>query len=123
MALLFVCIDGSDKALLKRWGKKIVMLPAKEVDLAIVKYQYGKIEGSFGSAVHKLYVGCVNKQVLLQNEKLKNLKIFGPIAIAALLVLIPVNASGGTLFFLRRDLVVSNIDKLSISNIRPKSYK
>ncbi|KAL3844441.1 hypothetical protein ACJIZ3_001844 [Penstemon smallii] len=51
------------------------------------------------------------------------LKIFGPIAIAALLVLIPVNVSGGTLFFLRRDLVVSDIDKLSISNIRPKSYK
>ncbi|KAL2551154.1 CSC1-like protein [Forsythia ovata] len=51
------------------------------------------------------------------------LKIFGPIAIAALLVLIPLNASGGTLFFLCRDLVVSNIDKLSISNIRPKSYK
>ncbi|XP_022844584.1 CSC1-like protein At1g32090 isoform X1 [Olea europaea var. sylvestris] len=51
------------------------------------------------------------------------LKIFGPIALAALLVLIPVNVSGGTLFFLRRDLVVSNIDKLSISNIRPKSYK
>lgn len=52
-----------------------------------------------------------------------SLKIFGPIAIGALLVLIPVNSSGGTLFFLQRDLVVSNIDKLSISNIRPKSYK
>ncbi|PIN20127.1 hypothetical protein CDL12_07184 [Handroanthus impetiginosus] len=51
------------------------------------------------------------------------LKIFGPIAIVALLVLIPVNVSGGMLFFLRRDLVVSNIDKLSISNVRPKSYK
>lgn len=51
------------------------------------------------------------------------LKIFGPVAIVAFLVLIPVNVSGGTLFFLRRDLVVSNIDKLSISNIRPKSYK
>ncbi|KAK4400988.1 CSC1-like protein [Sesamum angolense] len=51
------------------------------------------------------------------------LKIFGPIAIVAFLVLLPVNASGGTLFFLRRDLVVSNIDKLSISNVRPKSYK
>ncbi|KAI3468571.1 hypothetical protein Pfo_025234 [Paulownia fortunei] len=51
------------------------------------------------------------------------LKIFGPIAIAALLVLIPVNVSDGTLFFLRRDLVVSDIDKLSISNVRPKSYK
>ncbi|KAL6549819.1 hypothetical protein OROMI_020307 [Orobanche minor] len=51
------------------------------------------------------------------------LKIFGPIAIAALLFLIPVNVSDGTLFFLRRDLVVSDIDKLSISNVRPKSYK
>ncbi|KAH6803411.1 early-responsive to dehydration stress protein [Perilla frutescens var. frutescens] len=51
------------------------------------------------------------------------LKIFGPIAIAAILVLIPVNASGGTLFFLQHDLVVNNIDKLSISNIHPKSYK
>ncbi|KZV25536.1 hypothetical protein F511_27521 [Dorcoceras hygrometricum] len=51
------------------------------------------------------------------------LKIFGPITIAALLLLIPVNVSGGTLFSLRRDLVVSDIDKLSISNIRPKSYK
>ncbi|KAL7150516.1 hypothetical protein ABFS83_05G117700 [Erythranthe nasuta] len=54
---------------------------------------------------------------------LLGLKIFGPIAVVALLVLIPVNASGGTLFFLSRDLVVSNIDKLSISNVRPKSYK
>lgn len=52
-----------------------------------------------------------------------SLKIFGPVAIVALLVLLPVNASGGTLFFLRRDLVVSNIDKLSISNIRPNSFK
>ncbi|CAA0812062.1 CSC1-like protein [Striga hermonthica] len=51
------------------------------------------------------------------------LKIFGPIAIAALLFLIPVNVSDGTLFFLRHDLVVSDIDKLSISNVRPKSYK
>ncbi|CAK9136061.1 unnamed protein product [Ilex paraguariensis] len=51
------------------------------------------------------------------------LKIFGPIAIVALLVLIPVNASGGSLFFLKRELVVSNIDKLSISNVRPKSVR
>ncbi|XP_059656942.1 CSC1-like protein At1g32090 [Cornus florida] len=51
------------------------------------------------------------------------LKIFGPIAIVALLVLIPVNASGGTLFFLKKDLVVSNIDKLSISNVGPKSIR
>ncbi|XP_051151389.1 CSC1-like protein At1g32090 [Andrographis paniculata] len=51
------------------------------------------------------------------------LKIFGPIAIAALLILIPVNVSDGILFFLRRELVVNDIDKLSISNVRPKSYK
>ncbi|KAF7127510.1 hypothetical protein RHSIM_Rhsim11G0027500 [Rhododendron simsii] len=51
------------------------------------------------------------------------LKIFGPIAIVALVVLIPINASGGTLFFLRKDLVVSNIDKLSISNVHPKSIR
>ncbi|GER30298.1 ERD (early-responsive to dehydration stress)family protein [Striga asiatica] len=51
------------------------------------------------------------------------LKIFLPIAIVAFIVLIPVNFSGGTLSFLRRDLVVSNIDKLSISNVHSKSYK
>ncbi|XP_047323706.1 CSC1-like protein At1g32090 [Impatiens glandulifera] len=51
------------------------------------------------------------------------LKIFIPITITALLVLLPVNASGGTLFILSRELVVSNIDKLSISNIHPKSSR
>ncbi|KAG9154029.1 hypothetical protein Leryth_000539 [Lithospermum erythrorhizon] len=51
------------------------------------------------------------------------LKIFGPIAVVALIVLIPVNVSGETLFFLSRDLVVSDIDKLSISNISPESIK
>ncbi|GAA0149811.1 hypothetical protein Leryth_005437 [Lithospermum erythrorhizon] len=51
------------------------------------------------------------------------LKIFGPIAVVALLVLVPVNATGGTLIFLSRDLVVSHIDKLSISNVSPKSLK
>nr|GMD94365.1 CSC1-like protein At1g32090 [Ipomoea batatas] len=51
------------------------------------------------------------------------LKIFGPTAIVVLLVLIPVNVSGGTLFFLSKDLVVSDVDKLSISNISPKSLK
>ncbi|KAL8119594.1 hypothetical protein AgCh_016916 [Apium graveolens] len=50
-------------------------------------------------------------------------KIFGPIAVVALLVLIPVNVSGGTLFFLSKELVVSDIDKLSISNIPSKSIK
>ncbi|XP_050211142.1 CSC1-like protein At1g32090 [Mercurialis annua] len=51
------------------------------------------------------------------------LKIFVPITILALLILIPVNVSSGTLFFLRKELVVSDIDKLSISNVRPKSIR
>ncbi|KAL2901308.1 hypothetical protein RDABS01_026390 [Bienertia sinuspersici] len=51
------------------------------------------------------------------------LKIFLPMMILALLVLVPVNVSGGTLFFLRKELVLSNIDKLSISNVPPKSYR
>ncbi|GAB2273385.1 hypothetical protein Dimus_008182 [Dionaea muscipula] len=51
------------------------------------------------------------------------LKIFVPMTILAILILIPVNVSGGTLFFLRKELVTSNIDKLSISNVQPKSVK
>ncbi|GLT80631.1 hypothetical protein SLA2020_520620 [Shorea laevis] len=51
------------------------------------------------------------------------LKIFVPMTIVALLILIPVNVSSGTLFFLRKELVVSDIDKLSISNVQPKSIR
>ncbi|KAF7849680.1 hypothetical protein BT93_L0397 [Corymbia citriodora subsp. variegata] len=51
------------------------------------------------------------------------LKIFVPITVVALLILIPVNVSDGTLSFLKRDLVTSNIDKLSISNVRPQSTR
>ncbi|KAJ7953375.1 calcium permeable stress-gated cation channel 1 [Quillaja saponaria] len=51
------------------------------------------------------------------------LKVFVPMTVVALLILIPVNVSSGTLFFLRKDLVVSDIDKLSISNVRPKSIR
>lgn len=54
---------------------------------------------------------------------LDSLKIFIPITIVALLILIPVNVSNGTLSFLRKDLVMSNIDKLSISNVRPRSIR
>jgi hypothetical protein len=43
--------------------------------------------------------------------------------VLALVVLVPVNVSSGTLFFLKKELVVSNIDKLSISNVQPKSSK
>ncbi|XWS38819.1 hypothetical protein CRYUN_Cryun19dG0163000 [Craigia yunnanensis] len=51
------------------------------------------------------------------------LKIFVPITVVALLILVPVNVSSGTLFFLRKELVVSDIDKLSISNVRPESIR
>ncbi|XP_062146285.1 CSC1-like protein At1g32090 [Alnus glutinosa] len=51
------------------------------------------------------------------------LKIFVPMTVLALLILIPVNVSSGTLFFLRKELVVSDIDKLSISNVRPESIR
>ncbi|BAT99698.1 hypothetical protein VIGAN_10120500 [Vigna angularis var. angularis] len=51
------------------------------------------------------------------------LKIFVPITIVALLILIPVNVSSGTLFFLKKELVVSDIDKLSISNVPTESIR
>ncbi|XP_077247363.1 hyperosmolality-gated Ca2+ permeable channel 1.8-like isoform X1 [Tasmannia lanceolata] len=50
------------------------------------------------------------------------LKIFVPMMFLALFVLIPVNVFGGTLFYLK-DLVYSDIDKLSISNVKPGSQK
>jgi hypothetical protein len=49
--------------------------------------------------------------------------MFIPVTIVALLILIPVNVSSGTLFFLRKELVVSDIDTLSISNVPPKSLR
>ena len=52
-----------------------------------------------------------------------SLKIFLPIAVAALLVLIPVNVSGGTLLDMRKNVVFSDIDKLSISNVSPGSNR
>ncbi|KAB8113855.1 hypothetical protein EE612_052996 [Oryza sativa] len=51
------------------------------------------------------------------------LKIFLPIMTVALLVLIPVNVSGGTLLNLRKEIVFSDIDKLSISNVNPGSNR
>ncbi|CAL0314191.1 unnamed protein product [Lupinus luteus] len=51
------------------------------------------------------------------------LKIFVPVTVVALLILIPVNVSSGTLFNLKKELVVSDIDKLSISNVPPKSIR
>ncbi|ONM00385.1 hypothetical protein Zm00014a_000873 [Zea mays] len=51
------------------------------------------------------------------------LKIFLPITTLALLVLIPVNVSGGTLLDLRKEVVFSDIDKLSISNVSPGSNR
>lgn len=54
---------------------------------------------------------------------LGSLKIFLPITTLALLVLIPVNVSGGTLLDLRKEVVFSDIDKLSISNVNPGSNR
>jgi hypothetical protein len=51
------------------------------------------------------------------------LKIFVPITLLALLILIPVNVSGGTLLNLRKEVVFSDIDKLSISNVSPGSTR
>ncbi|XP_040384280.1 CSC1-like protein At1g32090 isoform X2 [Oryza brachyantha] len=51
------------------------------------------------------------------------LKIFLPITTVALLVLIPINVSGGTLLNLRKEVVFSDIDKLSISNVSPGSNR
>ncbi|PKA53010.1 DNA-directed RNA polymerase III subunit RPC2 [Apostasia shenzhenica] len=51
------------------------------------------------------------------------LKIFVPVTVAALLVLIPVNVSGGTLLDLKKEIVFSDIDKLSISNVSPGSER
>ncbi|KAJ9707539.1 hypothetical protein PVL29_002535 [Vitis rotundifolia] len=51
------------------------------------------------------------------------LKIFLPVTVLALVILVPVNVSSGTLFFLRKELVVSDIDKLSISNVSPESTR
>uniref|UniRef100_A0ACD5THW0 Uncharacterized protein n=1 Tax=Avena sativa TaxID=4498 RepID=A0ACD5THW0_AVESA len=51
------------------------------------------------------------------------LKIFLPIMVVALMVLIPVNVSGGTLLSIRKEVVFSDIDKLSISNVSPGSNR
>ncbi|PKU75195.1 DNA-directed RNA polymerase III subunit RPC2 [Dendrobium catenatum] len=51
------------------------------------------------------------------------LKIFVPLTILALLVIIPVNVSSGTLLDLKKDIVFSDIDKLSISNVKPGSER
>ena len=52
-----------------------------------------------------------------------SLKIFVPITLLALMILIPVNISGGTLLSLRKEVVFSDIDKLSISNVSPGSKR
>jgi hypothetical protein len=52
-----------------------------------------------------------------------SLKIFVPLAVLACAILVPVNATGGTLVNLKKELVFSNIDKLSISNIQSGSQR
>ncbi|CAM8992364.1 unnamed protein product [Rhodiola kirilowii] len=51
------------------------------------------------------------------------LQIFLPTMFVALIVLIPVNVHSGSLFFLKKELVFNDIDKLSISNVRSKSSR
>ncbi|XP_039122565.1 CSC1-like protein At1g32090 [Dioscorea cayenensis subsp. rotundata] len=51
------------------------------------------------------------------------MKIFVPVTIAALLFLIPVNVSGGTLLSLKKEVVFTDIDKLSISNVSAGSQR
>lgn len=51
------------------------------------------------------------------------LKIFVPVTVAALLFLIPVNVSGGTLLSLKKEVVFTDIDKLSISNVSAGSQR
>ncbi|KAG6477905.1 hypothetical protein ZIOFF_061337 [Zingiber officinale] len=51
------------------------------------------------------------------------LKIFVPITVLALLILIPVNVSGGTLLNINRNIMFSDIDKLSISNVSNGSQR
>ncbi|GAB2284391.1 hypothetical protein Dimus_018845 [Dionaea muscipula] len=53
---------------------------------------------------------------------LLGLKIFVPIAVLAFLVLVPVNMSGKMLDHVK-DLLYSDIDKLSLSNIPPRSNR
>lgn len=51
------------------------------------------------------------------------LKIFVPLAVLACAILVPVNATGGTLVNLKKELVFSDIDKLSISNVQSGSQR
>ncbi|CAN6460970.1 unnamed protein product [Victoria cruziana] len=57
---------------------------------------------------------------------LLGLRIFVPIAFLAILILVPVNLSGttlATLSYLRKDIIYSSIDKLSISNVSSGSQR
>ncbi|KAG0498648.1 hypothetical protein HPP92_003339 [Vanilla planifolia] len=60
------------------------------------------------------------KQFLFSKNELK---IFVPLTVSALLVIIPVNVSGGTLLSLKKDVFFNDIDKLSISNISDGSER
>ena len=78
---------------------------------------------SFFNLMLMLKLFCCVISILTNFYLIFSLKIFVPITVAALLVLIPVNVSSRTLFFLKKELVVSDIDKLLISNVPPKSIR
>ena len=52
-----------------------------------------------------------------------SLKIFIPVTVLGLLVLIPVNVYDGTLSLLHKEIAFSDIDKLSISNVSAGSQR
>jgi len=54
---------------------------------------------------------------------LDSLKIFIPVTVLGLLVLIPVNVYDGTLSLLHKEIAFSDIDKLSISNVSAGSQR
>eukprot|EP01018_Ginkgo_biloba_P026665 Gb_11283 [translate_table: standard] len=63
--------------------------------------------------------------VVIETSKPANLhlKIFVPLTVLAFTVLVPVDATAGALNHLDKDLVFSDIDKLSISNVKSGSHR
>ncbi|KAI3707350.1 hypothetical protein L6452_25796 [Arctium lappa] len=74
--------------------------------------------GTNGMMTRGVSMHALEKRPMVDNLSAMDgiIKIFGPTAVMAFLVLIPVNVSGGMLFFLSKDLVIIDIDKISISN-------
>ncbi|KAA8538987.1 hypothetical protein F0562_025679 [Nyssa sinensis] len=87
---------------LMHMGDLVVALPSMFPQIKMTKDEIINRDGLDSAVFLRIYI--------------LGLKIFGPIAIVALLDLNPINVSGGTLCFLSKELVIGNIDKPSISN-------